>query len=177
MPEACKGKIEILVVDVSKEDSVKAAAAALTGKLGNSKLYGLVNNAGVGLSHEGVTNDDIINTNTYGVKWMTENFIPLIDATNGRIVNVGSGAGPMFAVKQTEEDLQAFWLNKDLTWDKLHEKIIALMPTLNAFEVYAMSKTALSTYSAMMAQKHPNLKISSISPGLVDTAIVAKFSG
>lgn len=55
MPEACKGKVELLVVDVANEDSVKAAAETLKGRLGDAKLYGLVNNAGVGLAHKDVT--------------------------------------------------------------------------------------------------------------------------
>jgi NAD(P)-dependent dehydrogenase (short-subunit alcohol dehydrogenase family) len=29
LPEGCKGKIELLIVDVSKEDSVKAAATTM----------------------------------------------------------------------------------------------------------------------------------------------------
>ena len=51
LPEGCKGKIEVLLVDVASEDSVKAAAVALKARLGDAKLYGLCNNAGVGLSH------------------------------------------------------------------------------------------------------------------------------
>ena len=53
MPEGCKGKIEVLEVDVTSEDSVKVAAVALKARLGDAKLYGLCNNAGVGLSHKG----------------------------------------------------------------------------------------------------------------------------
>ena len=44
---ASVGKIEVLKVDVSVDKSVTDAAAALKAKLGDQKLYGLVNNAGV----------------------------------------------------------------------------------------------------------------------------------
>ena len=44
---ATNGKIEVLKVDVSDDKSVTDAAAALKAKLGDQKLYGLVNNAGV----------------------------------------------------------------------------------------------------------------------------------
>ena len=44
---ASAGKIEVLKVDVSNDKSVTDAAAALKAKLGDQKLYGLVNNAGV----------------------------------------------------------------------------------------------------------------------------------
>ena len=57
MPEGCKGKVELLVVDVSNEDSVKSAAATLKERLGDGKLYALVNNAGVSPMLEGVTKD------------------------------------------------------------------------------------------------------------------------
>jgi len=53
MPEGCKGKVELLLVDVADEASVKTAAASLKATLGDDKLYALVNNAGVGLAHPG----------------------------------------------------------------------------------------------------------------------------
>ena len=94
---ATVGKIEVLKVDVSDDASVTSAATALTGKLGGTKLYGLVNNAGIG----GGANDanTIMNTNVYGVKRMTEAFLPMLDSTSGRVVHLGSGAGPMFVKK------------------------------------------------------------------------------
>jgi len=57
MPEGCKGKIEVIVVDVADQASVLSAAQALKEKLGDDKLYALVNNAGAGISHKGVTNE------------------------------------------------------------------------------------------------------------------------
>ena len=93
---ATVGKIEVLKVDVSDDASVTSAAAALGGKLGGTKLYGLVNNAGIGWGNEANT---IMNTNVYGVKRMTEAFLPMLDATSGRVVHLGSGAGPMFVKK------------------------------------------------------------------------------
>ena len=93
---ATVGKIEVLKVDVSNDASVTSAATALTGKLGGTKLYGLVNNAGIGWGNEANT---IMNTNDYGVKRMTEAFLLMLDATSGRVVHLGSGAGPMFVKK------------------------------------------------------------------------------
>ena len=54
---------------------------------------------------------------------MVENFIDMIDATNGRIINTGSGAGPMYAGKASEEDQKAVWNNQDLTWEVLDAKV------------------------------------------------------
>lgn len=97
----------------------------------------------------------------------------MIDATVGRIVNVGSGAGPMFTGKQSAEDNKAMWMNPEWTWDQLHAKLQELLPTIEPFPAYALSKGAVSTYTMMCAHQHPHLKINSITPGLVDTAIVA----
>ena len=38
-----------------------------------------------------------------------------------------------------------------------------------------MSKAAVAIYARVLANQYPNIKSSSISPGLVDTAIVADF--
>ena len=129
MPEGCKGKVELLLVDVANEESVKSAATTLKERLGEAKLYALVNNAGVGLSTN-VNKDTTITTNVYGPKWMTDNFVSLIDATEGRIVNVGSGAGPMYTSKVSEAD-KPFWSNADTTWDQLIAKIDSVLPNLD----------------------------------------------
>ena len=86
-------KLELVQIDVSSDESVKAAAAKLKAK--GVPLYGVVNNAGAGLSHPGVTVADVLNVNLNGVKRMCAAFLPLLDHWTGRFVNVGSGAGPM----------------------------------------------------------------------------------
>ena len=106
---------------------------------------------------------------------MVENFISMIDPTEGRIVNTGSGAGPMYAGKASEEDQKAVWNNQDLTWEVLDAKIQEVKPNLNDMMAYAMSKAAVAIYARVLANQYPNIKSSSISPGLVDTAIVADF--
>ena len=88
-------------------------------------LYGLVNNAGAGIEH-GVTDDVVIKTNFYGPKRVCDNFLPMIDHNCGRIVNVGSGAGPAFvdkisdvAVKNTSERLQSYFKSFcKLVWNR-----------------------------------------------------------
>ena len=47
------------------------------------------------MKHE-VSNEEIISVNLYGSKLTTEAFLPMIDPKVGRIVNVGSGAGPSY---------------------------------------------------------------------------------
>ena len=61
--------------------------------LGDQKLFGLVNNAGIGKDHP---DKDVIETNFYGPKRVCDNFLPMMDPESGRVVNVGSGIGPGF---------------------------------------------------------------------------------
>ena len=74
---------------------MRNAAATVKAALGEQKLFGLVNNAGTGLGH-GTGDKDLLNTNVHGPKRVCDSFIPLMDSEKGRIVNMGSGAGPGF---------------------------------------------------------------------------------
>ena len=75
---------------------MKNAAATVSSALGDQKLFGLVNNAGIGLGTSRGVDKDLFNTNVRGPKRVCDNFVPLMDPEKGRIVNVGSGAGPGF---------------------------------------------------------------------------------
>ena len=81
----------LLVLDVASDDSVRAAATQLQETLSGDTLYGLVNNAGVGLMHPDITLNDIIDVNLFGAKRVTEAFLPMIQS-GGRIANTSSGA-------------------------------------------------------------------------------------
>jgi NAD(P)-dependent dehydrogenase (short-subunit alcohol dehydrogenase family) len=97
---ACAGKIEVVQIDTCSNDSIVASAAAVKAKLGEGFLYAIVNNAGVasfGLNK--AAKDNIITTNVHGPKLMTDAYLPLICPKEGRIVNVGSGAGPGYVRK------------------------------------------------------------------------------
>lgn len=93
--------VELVVIDVSSDDSVKAAAKSLQSK--SVILDAIVNNAGTGLAH-GVSDDEILNVNFWGVKRVCDNFVPLLDSgKETKIVNVGSGAGPMYVADQPDD--------------------------------------------------------------------------
>ena len=70
-------RVELLMLDVTEDDSVGAAAEELRSK--NIELYGLVNNAGIGLNTSDGNRDVLLNTNFYGVKRVSEAFVNLID--------------------------------------------------------------------------------------------------
>ena len=97
---AAAGKIELLAIDVTDDASVSAAAASLKAK--GVTLYGLVNNAGVGLAQAGAPSgpEEILATNLYGVKRVSVAMVPLIDPSHGRIVNTSSGAASGFVKTQ-----------------------------------------------------------------------------
>ena len=63
----CKGRVELLQVDVADPESIIEAADTLEGRLGGKKLYGLVNNAGVMYSVSKISKEVMIQTNVYGV--------------------------------------------------------------------------------------------------------------
>jgi len=77
---SAKNNIEMVQVDTSNQASVIACANVVKERLAakGEKLYGLVNNAGTGLSHN-VTVDAMFKTNVWGPKWMTDAFLPLLD--------------------------------------------------------------------------------------------------
>ena len=133
-------------------------------KLGNQKLYGLVNNAGVG----GSSKDVCINTNIYGTKNMTDAFLPLLEPNQSRIVNLGSGAGPMYVVK-CETEAQKFLTTEDITWQQLDAHVKEVSPKLEGFPVYGLTKAVIHKYTAICAKENPNLMISACTPGLVET--------
>merc|ERR1711934_440295 len=161
-------KIEVVQCDINNAESVAAAAKCVSDK--GVTLYALVNNAGVGLSH-GVPAADIVNTNLYGTKTMTEMFLPLIQPEGGRIVSVGSGAGPMWLAKQSEE-VQALFTSPAITWEQIDD-FVQTNKNEDAFYAYGVSKTGVAAYSVALANQHPKLVISSITPGFIETAITA----
>ena len=92
------GSADFIQLDVSSESSIQTAASVAREKLSSSdkhqSLYGIVNNAGIGVNT--ASSGDVIKTNLYGTKLMCDNFIPLLDSNKGRIVNIGSGSGPSY---------------------------------------------------------------------------------
>ena len=130
-----EGKIEVLKVDVSVEKSVADAASAIKTKLGDQKLYGLVNNAGI-LRGDG---DQVLLTNVYGLKRMSEAFIPLLDPNCGRVVNLGSGGGPGYVKKQDESTI-AFLSTQKVTWEELETYMNANFDKCDEMDKYRLSK-------------------------------------
>ena len=77
--ESVKSRVEVLDLDVTSDKSIQDAVVSVQKLLGETgeSLYGLVNNAGG--FEEGMSGQNIIDLNMYGVYRVTEAFLPLIE--------------------------------------------------------------------------------------------------
>jgi carbonyl reductase 1 len=126
---AAAGRIELLLLDVTDDSSVAAAAASLASK--GVTLYAVVNNAGVGLAQPGAPSapESIIDTNLYGAKRVSEALVSLIDASEGRIVNVSSGVASGYLKGQDAATKALFSLPP--SWEALEAGIRAAVSANN----------------------------------------------
>ncbi|KAB0360800.1 hypothetical protein FD754_004956 [Muntiacus muntjak] len=93
------GRLQTVILDVTKPESVAAAAEWVKERVGDRGLWGLVTNAGIlppAAPNEWLTKDDfskILNVNLISLIEVTLSLLPLIRRTRGRVVNVSSPAG------------------------------------------------------------------------------------
>nr|XP_028577272.1 retinol dehydrogenase 16-like [Podarcis muralis] len=91
--------LKTTVLDVTSKESVAAATEWVKDQVGNKGLWGLVNNAGIGVPsgpNEWLTKDDfakVINVNLLGLIDVTLHMLPLVRRARGRVVNVCSVNG------------------------------------------------------------------------------------
>jgi len=178
------GDITVIQCDVNSDESVKNAAATVKSALGDQKLFGLVNNAGTGLGH-GTGDKDLFNTNVHGPKRVCDNFMSLMDPEKGRIVNMGSGAGPGFVKSIKDVAVKKQMCSGDTTWADIEDLMKRFLdgggePIFGGEKSmfngsYGLSKAALTVFTMQMAAKHPNIKSSCVSPGYIQTNMTKKF--
>lgn len=143
--------VAYIVMDVTDDDSVKAAAAEIKKKEG--RLDVLINNAGIPGSFtapKDITVDmmyQVYNTNVFGIVRVTQAFLPLLQAAElPVIVNVSSGLGSFGQVQNPE---------------KLESKVNS--------PIYSSSKAAVSMLTVQYAKGFPNIKINAVDPGPTKT--------
>ncbi len=89
---------EIVALDVTDRTSLAAAGAAVAESLGDTPLWGLVNNAGVVAAGPIELLDlaearHVFEVNVLGVLAATQTFLPFLRAARGRIINLSSLSG------------------------------------------------------------------------------------
>lgn len=180
-----EGRVRFVQLDVARDDSVAAAVTTVRGHLGEGgRLYGLVNNAGVGLG--GQTLSGVLEVNVFGMHRVSEAFLPLIDRERGRVVNITSAAGPSFVAKCSKAR-QSFFLDANSEWSELEalmKECIALAGDEAAFrerglsdgDPYGLSKACANTYTLQLARRHPELKINAVTPGFIETDLTRGYA-
>jgi NAD(P)-dependent dehydrogenase (short-subunit alcohol dehydrogenase family) len=180
-----QARIEVVPLDVSADPSIPAAAERVARSYRGDKLYGLVNNAGIGTGG-GATLADVLQVNTLGVQRVCETFLPLLDPTQGRIVNVTSAAGPSF-VATCSPEMQRFFLDDQMTWPRLRafvEECIAMDGDKAAFaakglgdgSAYGLSKALANTYTLLLAREHASLRVNACTPGFIETDMTRHYA-
>ena len=172
-------RIEVVQLDVSSDASVAAALEAVAATAGREPgaLFGIINNAGMGLGGQPMS--EVLQVNTHGPRRVCEAFLPLLDPQSGRIVNVSSAAGPTF-VSRCSEARQQQLTNPDVSWadvEALMAECLAIEASGGSFAdaglgggvAYGLSKACLNAYTIALARSHPNLVINACTPGYIET--------
>lgn len=177
-----RGRVEVVELDVSSDASVASAKTFVADQLGREKLYGIVNNAGIGSGENGLA--DVFAVNALGVRRVIEAFLPIVES-GGRIVNVTSAAGPSF-VATCSAERQRFFLDDRIEWERLRafiDECIAVDGDEGAFaamglgsgEAYGLSKACANTYTLIVAREHPELHVNACTPGFIETDMTRKY--
>jgi len=142
---------DMVLIDVTSDDSVEAAAALVREQAG--QLDVLVNNAGIsgGRKPPGeVTAADmraVYDTNVFGVVRVMHAFLPLLEASGTPVVvNVSSGLGSLAVTNDP---------------GRFESTLLGL--------AYPSSKAALNMLTSQYAKAYPAIKINAVDPGYTAT--------
>jgi NAD(P)-dependent dehydrogenase (short-subunit alcohol dehydrogenase family) len=96
LKQEASDRLQPILLDVTSVESI-ATAADIIDKETGGKLFGLINNAGIGLG--GVLEvtplseiRKLMEVNVIGLMAVTQAFIPMLRNSNGRIINIGSSS-------------------------------------------------------------------------------------
>jgi len=171
-----KDRLDLIQIDVEQDLSVNSAAEEVVTKFGKtpSPLYAIVNNAGIGDSMLGL--NKVLQVNTFGPKRVCDAFLPLLNPSIGRVVNVTSASGPLYLAGSSNETKNLL-TNPDVSWTEI-EKFMSECLKLESerttdwggdWSAYGISKACTNAYSIYLAKKNPNLTINACTPGFIET--------
>jgi NAD(P)-dependent dehydrogenase (short-subunit alcohol dehydrogenase family) len=120
----------------------------------------------------------ILQVNTFGPKRVCDAFLPLLNPSIGRVVNVTSASGPLYLAGSSNE-IKKLLTNPEVSWTEI-EKFMAECLNLNLeserttdwggdWPAYGISKACTNAYSIYLAKKNPNLTINACTPGFIET--------
>lgn len=170
-------KVEVLQIDITNEDSVKAAAEKVKAVGG---LDILINNAG--MAYKGsIFNEEVarntIATNYFGTVRALQHFTPLLKP-NARVVNVSSTGGQS-ALGSVSEQLRNRFLKEDLTVDELNALMNEFIEAVRVGDwkargwvgtTYGVSKIGMTMLGRIWTKQLPaGILINSVCPGYVKT--------
>jgi len=178
-------RIAVVAIDVSDDASVKAAAQWVADTYGDdAPLYGVVNNAGIGLGASDMAT--VLNVNTHGPKRVVDAFKPLLQG-DGRVVMVSSASGPNF-VAACSPGRQTALIDPEVVWatvEAVMQENLALVdsdgdfgsagfgPSANA---YGLSKACLNAYTIELARENPAMTINACTPGFIETDLTRPYA-
>ena len=171
-----KDRLDLIQIDVEQDLSVNSAAEEVVTKFGRtpSPLYAIVNNAGIGDSMLGL--NKVLQVNTFGPKRVCDAFLPLLNPSIGRVVNVTSASGPLYLAGSSNETKKLL-TNPDVSWTEI-EKFMSECLKLESerttdwggdWSAYGISKACTNAYSIYLAKNNPNLTINACTPGFIET--------
>jgi carbonyl reductase 1 len=159
-------RIQLVHIDTSLDESVKTAASTLAG----TSLYGIINNAGVGM--QGYTLQETLNVNYWGPRRVTDAFAPV-----PRIVHVSSAAGPNFVRDLPDGSLKE-QLRKPWTISGGVPELDELARTIQADNAYGCSKALLNAYTVIYGKScKDDMIVNSCTPGFISTDLTAGWPG
>ncbi|RYE90249.1 MAG: SDR family NAD(P)-dependent oxidoreductase [Myxococcales bacterium] len=151
---------------------MQEAVGQVSAHLGGERLYGLVNNAGIGHG-SGATLADLLATNTLGLRRVTEAFVPLLEPSGGRVVNVTSAAGPNF-VAGADAETRRLLTDPAVTWAALARYLESAQAS--GPDAYGLSKAVANAYTMVAAREHPQLRVNACTPGFIETDLTRSFT-
>lgn len=171
-------RLQLVEIDVADPQSISNAQDQVASlyTTDTTPLYGIVNNAGVGLASDDM--QGVIDVNTLGVKRVCDVLLPLVQPS-GRIVNVSSASGPKF-VSQCAPQRQLFFKDESVLWNDIQLLIDDVLDHagdagyfrslgLGETNAYGFSKACTSLYTLMLARENPHLLINACTPGYIET--------
>ncbi|XP_057559443.1 retinol dehydrogenase 16-like isoform X2 [Hippopotamus amphibius kiboko] len=160
-------RLETVILDVTKTESIAAAAEWVKERVGDRGLWGLVNNAGISLPtapNEWLTKKDfmkILDVNLLGVIEVTLSLLPLVRKARGRLVNVSSIMGRValfgggYCISKYGVEAFSDSLRRELSYFGV--KVAVIEP--GYFKTFVTSPEALSqNFQAAWDQASPEVK-------------------